>query len=72
MVSAAMHRAAFLVGRLQGYRRGNLSIANVMGAVRAARTHGVPASCIASLLKHFDLDWDRESDTVKVRTLRPE
>lgn len=59
------HRTAFLIGRLKGYDRGNLSAAHVAGAVKSAVMHNVSFDRIEDLLHQHGLRWDHAANTVK-------
>jgi len=45
----------FLIGRINAYRRGTLSLAHVVGAVALAKRFGVDDSDIAELLRASEL-----------------
>jgi hypothetical protein len=59
------HRTAFLVGRLNGYKRGNLSASHLIGAIRAAEDHGVPNARIHDLLREHGVRWNRETGSIE-------
>jgi hypothetical protein len=59
------HRAAFLVGRLDAYRRGSLTANHVCGAVRAAHYHGVGIERITTMLRAYGLRWNTAADSVE-------
>jgi hypothetical protein len=48
----------YLRGRSRAYRRGNISLANVAGAIRMARARQVRDSDVAVALAPFALSWD--------------
>jgi len=48
----------YLGGRARGFRRGSVSMAAVVGAIKVAQSHGVQDDEISSVLGEFDLSWD--------------
>ena len=54
----------FLIGRIDAYRRGTMSLAHVAGAVTLAKRFGVDDSHIAELLRASGLVWDRAREVV--------
>ena len=49
---------AYLCGRARAFRRGKLSLANVAGAIRLARSQQVTDGDVREALAPFGLEWD--------------
>lgn len=53
---------SYLRGRIEAFRRGRLTIANVLGAARKAVALGVSHADVATLLAEYELTWDVDGD----------
>ena len=60
----------FLRGYVRAYRRGNVKLAHVTGAVRSAVWHHVSAADVQAALAEGDLTWDAERTAVMVSSER--
>jgi hypothetical protein len=67
MVDAQWARQ-YLVGRVDGYLRGTISLAGVAGAVRLAFKNGLPPDEVDRVLADFDLQWEPSTQMVISRT----
>ena len=57
-----------LLGRLNGYRRGSMTLNAVTGSVRLARRFGVPEAEILGTLGEYGLAWSADAEQVIVAT----
>jgi hypothetical protein len=55
----------YLQGRVEAYKRGRVTLANVAGAVRVAMNHRVSVEDIAALLTEYALEWETDTGTVR-------
>ena len=58
MIPNTRYGRGFLVGRIDGYRRGTMSLVHVAGAAALAKRCGVEEADITDLLHAFGLQWD--------------
>jgi len=54
----------FLIGRVNAYHRGSMSLGHVTGAAVLAKRFGLPDADIADILQAAGLQWNDASDAV--------
>ena len=55
---------AYVKGRINGYRKGNLGLAAVAGAIRLARVCKVPVDQIVSAARAAGLEYDPNTEVI--------
>jgi hypothetical protein len=56
---------SYLRGRAESFRRGRLTIGNVLGAARKAVALGVSHADVSTLLAEYGLTWDEAGDELR-------